>query len=142
MGAWAAWDFLPVLTQTTLTSTHQSGFSKRILRFAGHVCSSVQWGAWGGVGMVATSAAVLSRMARAGIGTVQPATGLTALSSVLFGRSTPALVSVWWYTLVDGVSEMNRCYQHAAQPVTSLAAGAGIEHLAKHHSAHEVCPGV
>lgn len=50
---------------------------------AGAVCSTVQWGAWHGVGMVAGNAAVLARMRRSGIGTVGPAAGLRALACVL-----------------------------------------------------------
>jgi hypothetical protein len=59
---------------------------------AGLPCSAVQWGAWGGVGMVAGSAAVLSRMERAGIGTLTPATGLAALAGLMQQRGAPPLV--------------------------------------------------
>ena len=59
---------------------------------AGQPCSAVQWGAWGGVGMVAGSAAVLSRMERAGIGTLTPATGLAALAGMLQQPGAPPLV--------------------------------------------------
>ncbi len=52
-------------------------------RSAGESCTSVQWGAWGGVGMVASSAAVLGRMRRAGIATVGPAAGLAALAGII-----------------------------------------------------------
>lgn len=44
---------------------------------------SMQWGAWHAVGMVASSAAVLSRMRREGVGTLSPVAGLTALGRVL-----------------------------------------------------------
>lgn len=44
---------------------------------------SMQWGAWHAVGMVASSAAVLSRMRRAGVRTLSPVAGLTALGRVL-----------------------------------------------------------
>lgn len=67
---------------------------KSCLHAAGHSCTSVQWGAWGGVGMVAGSAAVLSRMARAGIGTVSPAAGLTALAGIVHAHEAPPLVSL------------------------------------------------
>ena len=50
---------------------------------AGRPAVSVQWGAWHGVGMVATSEAVLSRMRRSGVSTVSPPTGLAALGAVL-----------------------------------------------------------
>ena len=44
---------------------------------------SIQWGAWSGVGMVATSAAVLARMQRGGVRAVTPAAGLQALQAIL-----------------------------------------------------------
>ena len=44
---------------------------------------SIQWGAWSGVGMVASSAAVLARMQRSGIKAVTPAAGLQALQAIL-----------------------------------------------------------
>ncbi len=50
---------------------------------AGLVASSIQWGAWGGTGMVAHSAAVLTRMRRAGIDPVTPTQGLAVLAGVV-----------------------------------------------------------
>jgi hypothetical protein len=78
----------------------QPSASQRAVRYrmlfvpktTGQPCSAVQWGAWGGVGMVAGSAAVLSRMERAGLGMLTPATGLAALAGVLHQRGAPALV--------------------------------------------------
>ena len=45
--------------------------------------SSLQWGAWGGSGMAAAEGPVLARLARLGLGAVQPEQGLTALQRVL-----------------------------------------------------------
>jgi hypothetical protein len=56
--------------------------------------SSVQWGAWSGVGMVAYNKAVLARMRRGGIGSVTPAAGLAVLSTLLSCRTPPA-AQVW-----------------------------------------------
>ena len=50
---------------------------------AGETATSVQWGAWSGVGMVASSEAVLGRMRRAGIDAISPTAGLAALASLL-----------------------------------------------------------
>lgn len=50
---------------------------------AGRPVVSIQWGAWSGVGMVASSAAVLARMQRSGIKAVTPAAGLQALQAIL-----------------------------------------------------------
>ena len=52
--------------------------------------SSVQWGAWSGVGMVASNKAVLARMQRGGIGSVTPAVGLNVLSTLLSCAIPPA----------------------------------------------------
>ncbi len=54
---------------------------------AGVPSSSVQWGAWSGVGMVSASRAVLARMQRAGIASVTPAAGLHVLSTLLACRT-------------------------------------------------------
>lgn len=56
--------------------------------------SSVQWGAWSGVGMVASNKAVLARMQRGGISSVTPAAGLAVLSTLL-SRRTPPAAQVW-----------------------------------------------
>lgn len=60
-------------------------------RMHGQGCpaGSVQWGAWGGLGMVAANAAVLGRMQRAGIRVMQPAMGLKALASLLTAHHPP-----------------------------------------------------
>ncbi len=52
--------------------------------------SSVQWGAWSGVGMVTSNKAVLARMQRGGIGSVTPAGGLNVLSTLLSCATPPA----------------------------------------------------
>ena len=53
---------------------------------------SVQWGAWSGVGMVASNKAVLARMDRSGIASIAPSMGLEALSAVLSSMTAPAQV--------------------------------------------------
>lgn len=58
-------------------------------RRIGAPASSIQWGAWAGVGMVAGNTAVLGRMRRAGISTVAPAAGLEVMAAVL-GAAAPA----------------------------------------------------
>ncbi len=52
----------------------------------------MQWGAWHGVGMVAASAAVLQRMARAGVASLAPATGLSTLTALLSTAQAPPQV--------------------------------------------------
>ena len=54
--------------------------------------SSIQWGAWAGVGMAHGNAAVLARVDKSGLGVVQPAEGLAALLAVLSASSSPRLV--------------------------------------------------
>lgn len=63
-----------------------SAFSQA-MDHAGLSACSIQWGAWGGVGMVAHNATVLQRMHRAGIEVVKPSSGLRVLAKVLFGSS-------------------------------------------------------
>lgn len=53
------------------------------LQASGLCATSMQWGAWSEVGMVAGSHAVQRAMGRAGIGMVTPASGLDALGAVL-----------------------------------------------------------
>ena len=48
----------------------------------GMCAHSMQWGAWGGVGMAASSV-MKSRLERVGMGAIPPAAGLTALGSAL-----------------------------------------------------------
>lgn len=50
--------------------------------------SSIQWGAWGSVGMAAASPAALARIARSGMGVIPPAAGLAALHAALAGFAT------------------------------------------------------
>lgn len=49
--------------------------------------TSIQWGAWAGVGMAHTTPSVLARAEQAGLGLVTPGRGLEALKAVL--RSSP-----------------------------------------------------
>ena len=48
--------------------------------FAAH---SIQWGAWDGVGMAASSKATLVRIKRSGMGAIAPTAGLAALAAIL-----------------------------------------------------------
>ena len=56
--------------------------------------SSIQWGAWAGVGMAHGNAAVLTRVERSGMGLVLPAKGLEALLTVLDSLPTQRLGQV------------------------------------------------
>ena len=57
------------------------------------VSSSVQWGAWGGVGMAAHDATMAKRLARVGMGSLTPRQGLSILQDVLV---TPAIGTLLW----------------------------------------------
>ncbi len=46
---------------------------------------SLQWGAWGGSGMATQEGPLLSRLARLGMGAIQPVQGLQTLQHVLQG---------------------------------------------------------
>ncbi len=66
---------------------------------AGLTSSSIQWGAWGGIGMVASNAAVHRAMQRSGVGMLQPRQGLAAmrqlLDSVAAAPQLAAIPFVW-----------------------------------------------
>jgi acyl transferase domain-containing protein/acyl carrier protein len=67
-------------------------------RNAGLNTSSMQWGAWSGVGMAARLKTVLDNVQQAGLGVVSPSQGLKALGAMLHGYFTsiipgPVLVS-------------------------------------------------
>jgi hypothetical protein len=53
---------------------------------------SIQWGAWGGGGMVANNAAVLARMQRQGIAVVLPLAGLGAMETLLAAQRVPQVL--------------------------------------------------
>lgn len=53
--------------------------------------ASLQWGAWGGSGMAAGEGPVLARLARLGLGAIQPSHGLTVLQRVLQSVTAPHL---------------------------------------------------
>ncbi|KAL4457259.1 hypothetical protein ABPG75_012124 [Micractinium tetrahymenae] len=53
------------------------------LQLQGLAGSSVQWGAWAGIGMVADNAAVHRAMQRSGVGMLQPPQGLAAMQQLV-----------------------------------------------------------
>ena len=71
-----------------LLSKHSVG--DMLAQGRGRAATSVQWGAWGGGGMALRVAGFLERMARLGLGVVQPAAGLAALAQVLAGAWRPS----------------------------------------------------
>lgn len=54
-----------------------------VAQMKGSVGTGVQWGAWGGSGMAIRTPGFMERMARMGLGIVQPATGLSILNRLL-----------------------------------------------------------
>ena len=55
---------------------------------------SLQWGAWGGLGMATQEGPLLSRLARLGMGALQPVQGLATLQHVIQGAPRMALSPV------------------------------------------------
>ena len=96
---------------------------------AGSVCTSVQWGVWGGVGM-ATRGAASSRFNRMGVdvGTMYPAVGLWALERVAqrVVRLESAVVcvtrSAYWKALSSTVSRPSDVPEFYAEVVEGLQA--------------------
>ena len=58
---------------------------KIVLLLQGLPGVSLQWGAWGGLGMAAQEGPLLARLARLGMGAIQPVQGLTTLQRCLQG---------------------------------------------------------
>ena len=56
---------------------------------SGRATSSVQWGAWGGSGMATRVRGFMDRMARMGLGVLQPAQGLGVIGRVLAAAASP-----------------------------------------------------
>lgn len=63
---------------------------RSVSQVAGAVASSVQWGAWGGGGMAIRVAGFMERMARRGLGIVQPAVGLAIMARAVLSAWQPA----------------------------------------------------
>lgn len=51
---------------------------------------SLQWGAWGGIGMAAQDPSIGMRLARGGVDLITPTQGLATLAAVLSGSHSPA----------------------------------------------------
>ena len=64
-------------------------------RETGAVASSVQWGAWGAVGMAAQNEGVLGRIERMGMGVLRPEDGVAALAAVSAATNVAASPFAW-----------------------------------------------
>lgn len=80
--------------------------AEQISLLAGLPVQSIQWGAWSGVGMVATSAAVLAHMERSGISPVAPKMGLRALQNVLCASCSTVSPKLMPFGYVTGVIDL------------------------------------
>ncbi len=60
-----------------------------LFQASGRAASSVQWGAWGGSGMATRVRGFMDRMARMGLGVLQPAQGLAVIGRVLAAAASP-----------------------------------------------------
>ena len=60
-----------------------------VVQASGRATSSVQWGAWGGSGMATRVHGFMDRMARMGLGVLQPAQGLAVIGRVLAAAACP-----------------------------------------------------
>ena len=61
----------------------QSSEHSCALQAAGQVSTSVQWGAWGGSGMAVRTPGFMERMAKYGLGIVEPYVGIAVLAKVM-----------------------------------------------------------
>ena len=98
----------------------------------GHAATSVQWGAWGGSGMALRVAGFMERMARLGLGVVQPAAGLAALAQVLAGALRPSPAQ---RALFVGAHPTQSC---CSCPSLHLVAGPGMPNVLSRGKIHLV----
>ena len=89
--------------------------------------SSVQWGAWGEVGMAHGNTAVLTRVEKSGLGVVHPTEGLAALSAVLrespYGRLVNTIVSPFNFALLlKGLEDVPAIFDAVMDDSESLVA--------------------
>ena len=68
---------------------------------------SLQWGAWAGSGMAAQEGPLLSRLARLGMGAIDPAQGLTALQAAMQGMlmSHQSVSHLMCYVIISDASQ-------------------------------------
>ncbi|CAL8465605.1 g5141 [Coccomyxa elongata] len=94
-------------------------------RHEGVAWTSLQWGAWSGVGMAAASSALLGRLQRQGYGAVAPAQGLGVLSQLLSQQVTsPAAVTVNpfdWSLFLTGVRSSQAFFEDVRHEVPSAS---------------------
>lgn len=76
--------------------------SSTCLQVSGKVTTSIQWGAWGGNGMAVRTPGFMERMARLGLGIVEPYVGVTVLAQVLSIACSPLRSSVNQHALFTG----------------------------------------
>lgn len=72
------------------------------MQAAGSAATSVQWGAWGGSGMAIRTPGFMERMARLGLGVVEPHVGVSVLAKVLGIAWTPLLSRFNQHALFTG----------------------------------------
>ena len=68
----------------------------------GSTVTSIQWGAWGGNGMAVRTPGFMERMARLGLGIVEPYVGVTVLAQVLSIAWSPLRSKVNQHALFTG----------------------------------------
>lgn len=102
---------------------------------------SIQWGAWSGLGMVASSAAVQRAMQRTGVGMVAPGAGLGALHHAIAVNGTAKLVAIpfnWQQFMSHAKNAHEPVYQEFAElnkgasPMQHLSAEANVAERAPH----------
>ena len=70
---------------------------------------SLQWGAWAGSGMAAQEGALLSRLARLGMGAIQPIQGLQTLQHCIQGTKLLYIASVDVQSLHPALAALQCC---------------------------------
>ena len=117
---------------------------------AGLSSSSVQWGAWASIGMVADNAAVHRAMQRSGVGMLQPCQGLAAMQHLLVAATGQAVAQLAaipfvWQRFMQQQRNANAFFygEHRVEEVQhrpQLALLGGSHPATKQHSAAAAPP--
>lgn len=76
--------------------------------------TAVQWGAWGGSGMAVRTPGFMERMARMGLGIVQPLRGVAVLAQLVQGAWRPLGSPLSQHALFVGEAHLGYASTHTA----------------------------
>lgn len=81
---------------------------------------SIQWGAWGGSGMAVRTPGFMERMAKYGLGIVEPYVGITVLAKVMSYAWAPLATKFDEHALFTGEISLALAKQYCARSLGAL----------------------